>query len=282
VGASVVFVLARYARRVQVTDRAASLGSRSRSLPVWLGRPLTDALVAAGISCDAVASLQGWALATVVVAALGSVLSFAFGALAALAVVVGGPIALHTARGRTRRRAAAAVPDVLERCAMELRGGGTITGAIAALAKQGGPLASDFERARDRLSLGASFDDAMRQWAVERDAPGVRAAAGALALGAAVGGACASALDGLAASLRGRLSVIAEARALSSQARLSAIVVGAAPVGYLAWSTVVDPGPLRALVSSTAGQVCLLLVVALEALAVVWMRRVLREEAAWS
>jgi tight adherence protein B len=110
----------------------------------------------------------------------------------------------------------------------------------------------------------------------------VRAAAGALALGAAVGGACASALDGLAASLRGRLSVIAEARALSSQARLSAIVVGAAPVGYLAWSTVVDPGPLRALVSSTAGQVCLLLAVALEALAVVWMRRVLREEAAWS
>ena len=55
---------------------------------------------------------------------------------------------------------------------------------------------------------------------------GVDASAGALALCASVGGRSADALDGLATSLRDRLAVGAEARALSSQARMSAMVVG--------------------------------------------------------
>ncbi|MDQ1519078.1 MAG: tight adherence protein, partial [Actinomycetota bacterium] len=245
-------------------------------------RRLADALTAADVRCDATVALQSWALAALVAAALGSVFSFVFGALAALGVIVGGPLGLRAARGRGRRRAAAAVPDALERCAMELRGGGTIATAIDALAAHEGPLAVDFAHVRDRFALGASLDDAIARWADERDAPGVRAAAGALALGASVGGACADALDGLAASLRARLAVMAEARALSAQARLSAMVVGAAPVGYLAWSALVDPGPLASLVGSMAGRVCLLLAVTLEALAVVWMLRVLREESAWS
>ena len=48
-----------------------------------------------------------------------------------------------------------------------------------------------------------------------------------------VGGPAADALDGLASSLRDRLSVVAEARALSAQARYSAWVIGLAPIGYL-------------------------------------------------
>jgi tight adherence protein B len=209
------------------------------------------------------------------------VLAPAFGVLAVVAVGVGSPVGLQCARGRGRRRAAAAVPEALERCAMELRGGGTIPIAIAALAERDSPLAPDFARVRDRCALGAPFDDVMARWSGERDAPGVRAAAGALALGVSVGGACADALDALAASLRSRLAVMAEARALSAQARLSAIVVGAAPVGYLAWSAVVDPGPLQTLVGSFAGRMCLVFAIALEAAAIGWMRRVLREDA-WS
>jgi tight adherence protein B len=174
------------------------------------------------------------------------------------------------------------VPDAVERCALELRGGGTIATAIDALAQHDGPLAADFARVRERCALGAPIDDAIARWAGERDAPGVQPAAGALALGASVGGACADALDGLAASLRGRLAVMAEARALSAQARLSAIVIGTAPVGYLAWSAIVDPGPLQSLVRSFAGRSCLVAAFVLEAGAVVWMRRVLREDDAWS
>jgi Flp pilus assembly protein TadB len=68
---------------------------------------------------------------------------------------------------------------------------------------------------------------------------------------------------------------MAEARALSAQARLSALVVGAAPLGYLAFSALVDPAAVTALVDTGVGRVCLLLGLGLEALAGLWIRRIL-------
>ncbi len=56
----------------------------------------------------------------------------------------------------------------------------------------------------------------------------------------AAGGPAAPALDGLAAGLRDRHDAAAEVAALSAQARLSAIVVGAAPLVSLALSLLVD------------------------------------------
>ncbi len=91
----------------------------------------------------------------------------------------------------------------------------------------------------------------------ERGVAGVDASAGALAMCSTVGGRSADALDGLATSLRDRLGVAAEARALSSQARMSAFVVGGAPVVYIAWSAVVDPHALHVLTGTLFGRVCL-------------------------
>ena len=54
-------------------------------------------------------------------------------------------------------------------------------------------------------------------------------------------GAPPAAIDGLAASFRHRLDAVAEAHSHSAQARLSAIVVGAAPIVYLVFSALVDP-----------------------------------------
>jgi tight adherence protein B len=281
-GAGAVVALVRFARRATVRDRVGALTPRSSRLPTRVDQALARALVAADVHCEPVVALQWWVLAIVVAAVLGTVLSPAFGVLLAGAMAVSGPAGLHIARGRGRRRAAVAVPEVVERCALELRGGGTIATAIEALAQHDGALAVDFARVHERCTLGASIDDALARWADERDAPGVRATAGALALGASVGGACADALDGLAASLRGRLAVMAEARALSAQARLSAIVISCAPVGYLAWSAIIDPGPLQSLVGSFAGRTCLAVAATLEVLGMLWMRRVLREDDTWS
>ena len=91
-----------------------------------------------------------------------------------------------------------------------------------------------------------------------------------------MGGRSADALDGLATSLRDRLGVAAEARALSSQARMSAIVVGGAPVAYIVWSAVVDPHALQVLTGTLFGRVCLGLGLGLEVLGGWWMRSIVR------
>ena len=69
---------------------------------------------------------------------------------------------------------------------------------------------------------------------------------------------------------------IAEAHALSAQARLSAVVVGAAPLGYLAFSAMVDPRAVTALIDTGVGRVCLVVGLGLEGLAALWIRRILR------
>jgi tight adherence protein B len=170
----------------------------------------------------------------------------------------------------------AEVPPTIERIASELRAGGTVSTAIVALAHSDALLANDFGRMQARCCLGASVSDSLRAWSRERRLPGVDAAAGALSMCASVGGRAADALEGLAASLRDRGALAAEARALSAQARMSAYVVGGTPLLYLAWSAVVDRHALHAVIGTSVGRICLLLGCGLEIAGGAWMRRILR------
>ena len=144
------------------------------------------------------------------------------------------------------------------------------------MADAGGPLAPDLARAQARAALGVSLTDALAAWPGERPLPSVRAVAGSLAVASTIGGRAADALDGLAASLRERIGAIAEARALSAQSRMSAVIVGVAPLGYLLFSAALDPSSVDVLVTTHVGRVCLVAGIVCEALAALWMRRILR------
>jgi tight adherence protein B len=283
-GAAAVW-LARAGGRVEVADRVRALGSTRESVvPTPIRDRLDAALRAADVGLDARAAVQVWLLAAAAAGCLAAGLDVAFVPIATMAVLAGGPVALHLARHRGARRTAAELPVVLERIASELRTGGTVADALVSVAtRAAGPtrlaLADDLERVTRRCALGARLDAALAAWADERPDAGVRSAAGALAVAASTGGRAADALDGLAASLRDRAETAAEARALSAQARLSAIVVGCLPVGYLVGCAVLDPRQVHVLVHTAFGGVCLVIGLVLEALAAIWIRVLLREEA---
>lgn len=160
-----------------------------------------------------------------------------------------------------------------------LRAGSTVGESLGDLAAGNGALAPDLRRLDARSHLGVGLVDALAQWPHERPLPGVQAVAGALALAVSVGGACAAALEGLGESLRAREATIREAQALSAQARISAFVVGGAPVAYLVFVSLADPGSLDGLLMTTAGQACLAVGLGLEGVAALWMRALLRSEA---
>jgi tight adherence protein B len=183
----------------------------------------------------------------------------------------------------SRRRDAtivAALPDILERVASGLRAGAAPLGALseaAAGADLPEPLAADLFRVVGRAEeegLAAALD----RWAGDRPLPAVAAAAAALEVAVGAGGPAAPALDGLAAGLRDRHDAAAEVAALSAQARLSAVVVGAAPLASLALSLLVDRRVAPTLIGTAPGRVCLLTGIALEGLAGLWMRRIVRCE----
>ncbi len=267
----------RLARRLAVVDRVPRRAHRQSRLPETVECRIAVALDRAAIDLSVEHACSVWAGAIVASALFalglgGSPIAAAGGALGALAAM---PIALGALRHRRARLVTAAVPATVERVASELRAGGTIPTAIAGIAASDAVLAPDLARVETRVALGASVVDALRAWVRERDVDGVDVAAGALAMCATVGGPGADALDGLAASLRDRLSVAAEARALSAQARMSAVVVGGTPLLYIAWSALADRGALDALTGTTAGRLCLLIGIALEALGAWWMHRIL-------
>jgi len=264
-------------RRAAVADRARSLGPRARwRVPTRLRAPLVVALHDAAVPWTPEEAIEYWGIAIAAAALLGVALSPVLGVFAVLAVVVAGPVALLLARSRRERAFTAGLPGALEQVAAELRGGGTVAAAVEVLAAGGGPVGADLRRVHVRTQLGLPLAQALAGWPADHDAPGVRAAAGALAVASTMGGRAADAIDGLASSLRHRLDAVAEARSLSAQARLSAVVVGAAPLGYLAFSALVDPTAVTTLIDSGVGRVCLVVGLALEALAALWIRRILR------
>jgi tight adherence protein B len=279
IGLATTVVAARRARRLTVAVRLPSrpTAQARRRMPAFVEARLAAGLDAAAVDIPPARALEYWMIGVAAAALLGTGLGDVTTALtAALIVGVGAPVALLCAQGRRTRLIAVAVPVTIERVASELRVGGTIATAVGGIARGDTILASDFARIDARLHLGAPMAEALRTWARERDVTGVDVAAGALAMCAAVGGRAADALDGVASSLRDRDAVAAEARALSSQARLSAAVVGGAPLLYLAWSALIDRAAMHALLGTPTGRVCVVVGLGLEAVGGWWMRRMLR------
>lgn len=271
--------LARAARRVSTVDRARRVaGSQRWRMPDRLRRLLSNALERADVAWDPELAIEivfgGTAVVVLAVFAVAPPLM-----PAAVVLALGaGPGWLWVARHRRRGRMVAALPGLLERVAADLRGGGTVGRALADLTEDEGPLAPDLAFIEGRVRLGASLADALSTWARLVPVRDVRVAAGALAMVTSVGGRGASALEGLAASLRARCGAAAEARALATQARLSAWVVGAAPLAFLAFSSAVDPSSMRILLASGVGRACLGLGFVLEGIAAWWMGRIVRVE----
>lgn len=279
-GPLVSVLLVRAARRAESGSHVRRLAAPSRwRLPERVRVPLARTLHDADVHADPETAVGLWLVAALAVAALTSSVVPGMALPAGLAALVAGPVSLRVGRTRRERRFAAALPGTLEQVAAELRGGGTVAGAVDRLARGEGPVVDDLRRVHVRTRLGLGLSDALEGWPAEHDALGVRAAAGALAVATTMGGRAADAIDGLASSLRHRLDASAEARALSAQSRLSAVVVGAAPIGYLAFSGLIDPGSVTSLVGTGVGRVCLVLGLALEGLATVWIRRIVRSEA---
>jgi tight adherence protein B len=278
-GTATTVMLVALARRHAVSDRLrAHAVSRGRRLPHRVRAPIARLLHDAALPSTPERAVEVWLFSSGIVAIVGFGLAPSVGVIGALGVIAGGPVGLRLAGRRHARIVAAAVPETLERVGAELRAGGTVATALTTIGSGDGPLAPDISRLESRVRLGASLPGALQAWARERPAAGVEATAGALALSATVGGRAAESLDALAASLRDRLAVADEARALSAQARYSAWVIGIAPIGYIVGSAAVDPRSLHLLLGTAGGRACALMGIALELLGVAWMRAIVRGE----
>jgi tight adherence protein B len=167
-------------------------------------------------------------------------------------------------------------PAALDRLAAHLRAGGTVLAGLRELGVGTGPLAEDLRAVVARVDDGVPLADALAGWRASRPDTAAQAVAGALEVTQLAGGGVAKALEGLAAGLRDADEGTRELRAQSAQARLSAAVVGMAPLGVVGLSWLGDRRVPAALVGTAGGRVCLLVGLGLEALAALCMRVIVR------
>ena len=273
------------ARAAVTAGRSAGAGTRlatragrgrrpTMSAPSWLG----GRLHAAGVDLDANIAWTAW----LAVAATAVVLSLTWGGpgLAAVTagVAAGAPLVAWKAfRHRGQARFEAALPAAVEAVARGLRSGASLRQAVAeAAGSAAGDLRRDLIEVAAATGHGATLTDSLEDWARRRPLPGVRLVVAALCLASEMGGATAQAVDGVADTLRQRLAVAAEARALATQARASATVIALAPVAFCLVASAADPRTLSFVFRTGPGLAFLTAGLLLDGLGALWMARITR------
>jgi tight adherence protein B len=253
------------------------LRSRLADPPPALVRRLSGT----GLPFDARQVWGPWLVALALAVPVGLVAGGPGLAVVALVLVVAVPaIGLRGVAGRADRLVEDALPEALEAMARSLRSGASLRQAVdETAAVTTGVLGSDLATVSSDVAQGEVLADALDRWGGRRPLPGVRLAVSALALGAETGGAHARAIDGVAATLRSRLGVVREVRALSSQARLSGVVITLAPLAFSALAAATDERTAGFLLRTPLGLFCLGAGLALDAVAALWMMRLSRIDA---
>ena len=260
------------------TARLAGPGGRParRGVPApsWLGPRLSEA----GVDTSPERAWSSWLAASAALVCAALVAGGPGLAVVAAGAAVGVPVSgWRLLRHRGQARFEAALPAVVDDVARGLRSGASLRQAIAEAALAApGELGVDLARVARAAEHGATLVGSLEGWAHRRPLGGVRLVVAALCLGAETGGARAQAVDGVAATLRQRLNAQAEARALGTQARVSAAVIAAAPVAFCLVASATDARTFTFLVRTAPGLAFLSAGLALDLLGALWMARLTR------
>lgn len=202
-------------------------------------------------------------------------------AVAVLAVATAVLMAQRTLRRRQARHRdrLAQWPTALDRLAAALRTG---TSLPVALDEVGvgldPPIGPELVALGRQAAHGQPVCDVLDRWAAVHDDAATRLAASALVLATVIGSAPARAVDGVAATVRERLDLAAERRALAAQARASGLVLSLAPLAFAGVLVVADTAAARFLLRTSGGWACLTVGIGLDAVGAWWMSRLTRSD----
>lgn len=185
-----------------------------------------------------------------------------------------GPLTAH----RDQRRRAEALSEVLTTLGQQLRSGHSLTQAVETAARTApAALAGELDGVVYRSRHGAGLLEGLRWWMTLRaDDDDIHMAAASLAAAVETGGPAARAVDVASEIVRDRRALAGDLAALTAQARVSAVVIGLAPVAMAALTALTDPATVGFLLTSGPGLAMLVGGLTLDGLGVVWMVAMMR------
>ena len=164
---------------------------------------------------------------------------------------------------------------LLSELARAVRSGANLPIALAeSVATGSGTASNDLRDVLRNVERGGSWQESLAGWARAQPNTAAPMIAGGLAVGLQMGTASGRVMDGLVGTLRVGLDGQDEARALSSQARYSALVLSLAPIGFMFLNASVGGDTWAFLLRSPLGVLCLGVGLALDAASAWWMARI--------
>lgn len=195
----------------------------------------------------------------------------------AIAAAAGPSIAGTTVarrRERYRRAVERSIPEVAAALADAISGGGSVRRALAdAASSLEGPSATELARVRAELELGASTGEALAGLRRRLRSDRVDALAGALVSQQIAGGDVAGLMRRLGSAAGERDRIADDARAATTQARFTGLLVVAMPAGAALFAELLDPGFISRILAEPAATALLVLAAGLQALGFAAIRR---------
>jgi tight adherence protein B len=171
--------------------------------------------------------------AAIVFGFCGGVMGFGPGVtivLATAAAAAAPIVLLRVAQSRFQNRFLEVFPDALDLIMRAVRAGLPVSEAMAVAAREiGDPVGGELRQTLEQVRIGVEMGDALQEMADRVRVPDFRFLVVALALQQKTGGALAETLANLSGVIRARRMLRLRARALSSEAKASAAVLGVLP-----------------------------------------------------
>ena len=199
--------------------------------------------------------------------------------VAVAAVVAGAEGVVRSADRRHLARVEAQLPGVAQQLAAALQAGLSLRQALARAARDAPePCRAELRRAVDELALGSRLETALEGLAARVPAHDLRIMVTAILVQRRTGGNLARALSALAARLEERGQLARELRGATAQARMTAWLVAALPLGAGVMAEIAAPGTLARVLGEGPGPPLLAASATLYGAGVLWIRRIGRVE----
>ncbi|QQE79454.1 type II secretion system F family protein [Alicyclobacillus sp. SO9] len=186
---------------------------------------------------------------------------------------------LRTRRQRRVNRFNDGLGDLLTIVANALRAGHSFAQSIHMVTQDmKGPVQEEFVRVEGEVQIGIGLEEALHRAATRVDSEDFNLIVTAIQIQRQVGGNLAEVLDKIADTIRDRVKLQREVKALTSQGRLSASIFMVLPAGVGAILFAVNPSYMKSMFHSPVGVALLILAALGQVVGLLIIRKIVRVE----
>lgn len=184
---------------------------------------------------------------------------------------------VRRARARRLQRIEAQLPEAADLISRALRAGHSFSSALDMAGDElPDPIGAEFRTTFDEINFGTSMHDALTALADRVPLPDLRYLVIAVLIQRESGGNLAEILGNVSYIIRERMKLVGQVRVLSAEGRLSGIILSLLPFAVAGAMFVVNPEFLDPLSQDPAGPWIVGYALALMAMGLLWMRRIVR------